>query len=400
MTSRRNFCSCGHRLVLGAGLILSVLACTAQESVSTLFRFGETSLSDGTNPGGALLWGSDGALYGCTTGLDPALKRTVLFRLQPDGTGYQVLHRFLSLPGDAGPAEYGLIEGSDGLLYGAANRGGASGIGAVFRLGKDGGFYSVLKDFLGWSAGDGSQPQGRPVEGRDGRLYGTTFAGGTGFVGTVYSLNRDGSGYVILHHFTAPRNGPNSPVGLLLGSDGRLYGLCTSGGSLRGGVVYALNTDGSSFEVLHEFDANAEQSPQDRLIEGSDGFLYGATRAGVVFRLRPNGSDYLALADLPRGANESFALHEAKDGTLYGTTSYTTDGGGLVYRMAKDGGGLQVIHEFKGDLRGGALLSRALTAAPDGRLFGVTLVGGNPPVGGDRFGATGRSTRSRPPARA
>jgi uncharacterized repeat protein (TIGR03803 family) len=377
---------CHRRLHLGAGLLLCALACTAQESVSPLFRFGETNLSDGANPVGTLLWGSDGALYGCTTGVNPALKRAVLFRLQPNGLGYRVLHRFSSFPGDAGPAINGLIEGSDGFLYGAASTGGALDRGAVFRLGKDGGSYTVLRNFLSSPSGDGAEPQGRLIEGRDGRLYGTTISGGTGFVGTVYSLNRDGSGYVVLHHFTAPRNGPTAPLGLLQGSDGRLYGLCNSGGPLRGGVVYALNTDGSNFAVLREFDATAEGSPQDRLIEGSDGFLYGATRSGVVFRLRPDSSAYEALADLPRGANESFALLEAHDGTLYGTTSYTTGGGGLVYRMAKDGGGLNVIHEFKGDLRGGAVALGALAAAPDGRLFGVTLIGGNPPLAGEQFG--------------
>src|SRR6266702_3517017 len=63
--------------------------------------------------------------------------------------------------------------------------------------------YMRIKAF-GFAELSSSQPLVGPVEGSDGRLYGTTSAGGTNGFGSVYSLNRDGSGYTELYSFANP----------------------------------------------------------------------------------------------------------------------------------------------------------------------------------------------------
>src|SRR5207249_867233 len=93
----------------------------------------------------------------------------------------------------------GLIEASDGALYGTTEFGPTSA-GVVFKLNKDGSGYRVLYGF-GGNAVDGGNPRVGVIEGTDGVLYGTTPVGGTNSGGTVFKLNKDGSGYQTLYHF-------------------------------------------------------------------------------------------------------------------------------------------------------------------------------------------------------
>src|SRR4051794_39107214 len=75
------------------------------------------------------------------------------------------------------------------------------------------------------------------IEGEDGRLYGTTSAGGSYSNGTVFTIERDGSGYRALHSFATPPDG-TSPTGVIEGSDGRLYGTTFLGGASNLGTIY------------------------------------------------------------------------------------------------------------------------------------------------------------------
>ena len=58
-----------------------------------------------------------------------------------------------------------------------------------------------LKSF-GFPGQSGSSPSARFIEDTNGVLYSTTFSGGTSNLGTVFKVNRDGSGYAVLHNFT------------------------------------------------------------------------------------------------------------------------------------------------------------------------------------------------------
>src|SRR6266699_3317231 len=95
-----------------------------------------------------------------------------------------------------------LIEGSDGTLYGTTGDGFFNNAGTIFKMGKTGGGYTLLHTFV-LNGDDGTNPNGL-IEGTDGVLYGTTISGGIdnpfgqyGF-GTIFKLNKDGSGYTVL----------------------------------------------------------------------------------------------------------------------------------------------------------------------------------------------------------
>ncbi len=135
--------------------------------------------SDGENPNAPLLQASDGNFYGTTTyGGDH--NGGVIFKVDSDGNFSVLAH----LPHLANP-NAGLIELADGRLYGTILGAGAHGKGAVLKINRSTGEYSTPFSFSG---SDGWEPVGGLVQGTDGALYGTTITGGDAGGGVVYSL--------------------------------------------------------------------------------------------------------------------------------------------------------------------------------------------------------------------
>src|SRR5437667_143815 len=101
---------------------------------------------------------------------------------------------------------------------------------------------------------DGAQPKGLVLSGNT--LYGTTWQGGSSGNGTVFAINTNGTGFTILHRFTGGDDGGGPSAGLTL-SGNTLYGTAEFGApSATGrGTVFAVNTDGTGFTILHTFTA-------------------------------------------------------------------------------------------------------------------------------------------------
>src|SRR5207253_1413429 len=124
----------------------------------------------------------------------------------------------------------------------------------------------------------------------DGALYGSTFWGGAFGLGTVFKLNKDGTGYQVLYSFQGPPADGLGPAGLFEGSDGALYSTTFLGGAFNRGCVFRLNKDGSGQTNLHSFSGTDGARPRAELIEASDHLLYGTASiggtegAGTVFK--------------------------------------------------------------------------------------------------------------------
>ena len=113
-----------------------------------------------------------------------------------------------------------VIQASDGAFYGTTLSNASTAFAVVYKVRPDGTF-STLHTFVG-APGDGQAPRSRLVEGFDGAIYGTTTGGGTNNFGTVFKVNKDGTGYSVLHVFAGPANDGRVPYGLTQGSDGLL----------------------------------------------------------------------------------------------------------------------------------------------------------------------------------
>ncbi len=146
----------------------------------------------------ALVQGSDGFLYGTTPSGGTSNYGTV-FRVAADGSSFTTLVNFNSSNG-ANP-EAPLLEGSDGFLYGTTANGGTSGGGTVFRVAADGSSFSTLVSFD--SSSGGANPYSGLMQATDGFLYGTTSQGGTSGYGTVFRVATNGNGFNAFLHFTS-----------------------------------------------------------------------------------------------------------------------------------------------------------------------------------------------------
>jgi len=168
---------------------------------------------------------------------------------------FTTLHHFDGFQGAYPRA--GLIR-SNNTLYGTASNGGGSGPGEVFAMQPDGAGFTNLH---GLTVSDGAQPHAGLILAGD-TLYGTTSGLGnydTNGNGTVFAIKTNGTGYRTLHSFTAldptyyTNSDGKSPRGSLILSHGTLYGTAAYGGASANGTVFALNTNGTGFTLLHAF---------------------------------------------------------------------------------------------------------------------------------------------------
>jgi len=171
-----------------------------------------------------LLLGVDGNLYGTTTAGGTYNSGTV-FVFSPSAKVIKTLYSFKNEWSPSGP----LAQGVDGALYGTTGSGGTGDGGCVFRV-TTGGSYKVLYNFSVSGTTDGRYPQTGVVQGSDGFLYGVASTGGASGQGTLFRLSTTGTGFQDLHDFqTATGDTPSSA--LLLHTNGTIYGQTSHGGT-------------------------------------------------------------------------------------------------------------------------------------------------------------------------
>ena len=133
---------------------------TNGNGLTVLYNFGADP-NDGFGGPESLIQGRDGLLYGTTSG-GLFASGTILFQISTNGSGYTVLHQFGGSDGVYYPSG-GLLNDTNGILYGATSSGGVAGMGAVFRVDTNGGNFQILHSFLGTHA-DGAHPMGPLAE--------------------------------------------------------------------------------------------------------------------------------------------------------------------------------------------------------------------------------------------
>jgi uncharacterized repeat protein (TIGR03803 family) len=394
-------------LAVFTATLFSLNEAVAQFSERVLHAF--SGAADGQQPYAGLVQGTDGALYG-TTYLGGRSNAGVIFKVNADGSGNVPIYNFVSNNADPFGLAYpsGLIQGLDGALYGTTGFGGTAGHGSVFRINPDGSGYSILHSF---NQVAGYEPAAALVQGNDGTLFGTTQAGALGGAGTVFRLNSDGTGFAELYTFGLLMEDPRSPQApLIQGADGALYGTTTAGGASGYGTVFKINSDGTGLTVLHSFVpvGGDGQRPYGGLVVGhGGGALYGTTQQGgnfadggntgfgTVFKLNPDGTGYTNLHSFNPASGDgklpNSALVVGNDGALYGTTEFGgSNNFGAIFRISRDGSDYSLLYSFGSTPLDGSYPKAPLVRASDGGLFGTTQFGGN-----QNFGSVFRLAPSR-----
>jgi uncharacterized repeat protein (TIGR03803 family) len=323
---------------------------------TSLYSF--KGVTDGAGPGfGALAISDECALFGTTEG---GGYLGTSFEVRPqEGCSHKshglwretVLHRFGH--GEDGNEPIGsVVFDKTGNFYGTTLLGGAFANGTVFEAKRSGKSWTekVIYSFGGTSS-DAINPVAALTTDANGNLYGTAPAGGASGVGAVFKLSRSGSGWTetVLYSFQGLSDGQNPVGGLVLDEAGNLYGGTFDGGVNGGGTVYELSPSGGgwNFTVLYGF-TGGYGGPYNKLTLDRKGNIYsftngeGAYGLGSVFKLTPgNGSwTYTDLYDFPGGSN---------GGLPYGSLAVDDDGN--VFGTAVVGGSKNqgVVFEITGD---------------------------------------------------
>jgi len=379
-------------------------------SMRTIYQLKPT---DAANPIGGLLRASDGLLYGTTSvgAITQANTAGTVYRIAENGGGFAVLHRFASYTAfntlgqpintDGANPESELVEGSDGVLYGVTRNGGPNGTGVVFRISRDGTQFGVLYAFPGFFTpvtfdGVGVTYTVTGVGGAEGTANVTDPADANNKVGRVVkpaaaqpsagvTVSTGANNSVDRIPFAATRTrmtvrvySPEAGIPVRLKVE-------DAADATRSVETEALTTKANEWETLtFDFAVPATGTPALNL-------AYTYNRLSIYFDFGRGGveggrtyyfDDVLFLGD---GVAPLGPLAAMADGYLYGTTSGGgANGTGTLFRLRLDGSGFETVYVFSGmRLSSGASVNQdgaapvaGLTDGNDGRLYGVTTIGG------------------------
>jgi uncharacterized repeat protein (TIGR03803 family) len=275
-----------------------------------------------------------------------------VFKITPGGR-LTTLYSFCSQSGCTdGELPYaGLVQATNGDFYGTTGFGGANAVpfsndpnaGTVFRI-TPGGAPTTLYSFCAKAnCADGQGPEAGLVQATNGDLYGTTAGGGAnGVGGTIFRMTPNGAPTTLYSFCAKDRctDGQFAASGLVQAANGDLYGTTVAGGANGsnglGGTVFKIAPNGGAFTTLYSFCSQSGctdgSSPTSGLVQAADGDLYGTTQyggangSGTVFRIAPNGSAFATLYNFcsqggcTDGEYPSAGLVQATNGDFYGTT--------------------------------------------------------------------------------
>ena len=303
----------------------------------------------------------------------------------PAGAAVTTLHSFAGGVGD-GRYPQGSLTLSGSTLYGMSYVGGSNNTGTIFSMGTDGSGFQLLHSFAD-APGDGRGPDGAlTLSGPT--LYGISSGGGSSDAGTIFKVGTDGSGYQLLHNFAGGASDGADPFGSLTLSGSTLYGMSSDGGSNGFGTIFSIGTDGSGFQLLRNFAGGVSDGsfPRGSLtLSGSRlygmSFRGGSNNLGTIFSIGTDGSGFQLLHSFTGGAADGadpYGSLTLSGSTLYGM-SYLggSNNTGTLFSIGTDGSSFQLLESFEGAPSEGAYSIGDLTLSGDAAtLYGMTVEGG------------------------
>jgi uncharacterized repeat protein (TIGR03803 family) len=364
------------------------------QTLTTLHSFDST---DGASPLAGLTQATDGNLYG-TTAAGGAYPYGTIVKITTSGKA-TTLYSFCAQSGcpDGYMSTAGLVQATDGNFYGTTQYGGADNAGTVFKFSPDG-TLTTLHSFCSQSeCTDGRTPVAGLIQASNGDLYGTTWEGGTSNGGAVFQITTSGD-LTVLYSFDS--TGVQPTAGVIEAANGNFYGTTLRGGSVDTyncyhvrmygcGTIYEITPTGA-LVMVYDFKGYGGGNPYGGLVQASDGNFYGTTDtdygdtpSGTVFRLPLEGNlrtlyGFCADEGCTDGSIPTANLIQATDGNFYGTTEYGgTTNQGTIFEITPEGT-LTMLYSFcpEKNCKDGSNPWGALVQDTDGNFYGTTESGG------------------------
>ncbi len=321
----------------GFGTIFQLMPTGSSYVVDNYFAGAKT---DGDDPENNAMTLVGNVLYG-TTLTGGQHSNGAIFSINDDGSGYSspLLFSFPASGAKNYSAQpFSCFDSVGSVLYGMTSLGGKGGNGAIYTFDTSTSTYARLHSFDGTH---GADPHGQLILDPNGKtFYGMTQAGGTSKLGVVFSFSHICSSanskcknkFKVLHNFSAnSSNGATPDHGTLVQSGTTLYGLTENGGKYGNGTLFSIQTNGQHFTILQNFGnpgSNDGINPLGSLLlDGTT--LYGTTKSGgnkgngSVFQINTDGTGYDRIWDFQGGTTDGQKPDDdviLLSGTLYGMT--------------------------------------------------------------------------------
>lgn len=377
--------------------------------VPTLITIASFNGVNGDSPTCTLIEDSSGNLFGTTAGVNMGDDGGV-FEASPVGNNTYTIKPVGTFSGTNGDTPYaGVVEDKSGNLFGASSGFAHGDDGNVFEVKAGSAQITTVAKF---TATNGTVPLGDIVLDSSSNLFGVTSgvsptSGKPTTDGTIFEIAKGTTTVTTVASFNGT-NGSTPYAGPIMDSAGNLFGVTTGGGvayfglGTGYGTVYEVKKGTGTITMLAAFDDTDGASPNGRLIEDSNGNLFGTTSQGggpsedgTVFEV-VSGSGMITTLATFNGTNGAYPLAglvEDSRGDLFGTTSH---GGpmdmGTVFEIPYDRssqtyGTLITLASFDGT--NGSYPWGGLVLDSSGALFGtasdVEPINGTPSGNGTLF---------------
>lgn len=305
----------------------------------------------------------------------------VIFKTDSAGGNVQDIYHFeKELAGN--PDHVRFLKASDGMLYSTTSGvwGGLES-STIYRV--DPSTDSVEHIFIFDTALHGKVPTGDLIELSPGILYGICREGGIYDKGTLFTYNISTGIFTKLRDFNGIASGEN-PSGLMMASNGKLYGTTMNGGISSNGIIYEFDTATNTFTKKIDFNNSNGKYPRGYLAE-VNGKIYGTTHfggnsggSGVLYEYDPALDLYTKKIDLSGSSTGGSPISGviAANGHIYGTTTYGgTNGAGVLFDYFPATDTYTKLYDFNGTTDGGWPEGGLLLAEND-KLYGMSRYGG------------------------
>jgi uncharacterized repeat protein (TIGR03803 family) len=354
----------------GFGTVFAIDPATGTETLLHAFAGG----SDGAAPKAGLI-AVNGTLYGTTSGGGSASLGTV-FSIDPQSQAEMVLYAFGG--GTDGSAPVSPLLAVNGTLYGTTQSGGADNAGTVFSVIAGTGAETVVHSF--GATGDGATPLAGLIS-VGGTLYGTTSSGGSSRDGAIFSLDPASGAEQVAYSFAGQATGL-TPQGALLDVGGKLYGTTFGGGSNYTGAVFRFDPGNGKESVVYSFGSNAYDcaNPGGALVRDG-GTLYGvapdggANQAGALYAVVPaTGTETVAYSFTGANNQESDGGLTRFKNTVFATVAQGgTVSKGALLSISPKTGAVAPVFSFSGS---NGTYPSAATVKLGAKLYGTAKQGG------------------------
>jgi uncharacterized repeat protein (TIGR03803 family) len=326
---------------------------------------------------------SQQVLYGTTAG--GAAANQTIFSYDPLSSSWTKEFTFPYLSGQMRMPVAGMTMAPNGKFYGVCNQTYTDSYsGGIYEFDPETGVYTQKVQFY-FATPPGSSPEAGLLLASNGKLYGTTYNGGNSNVGEIFEFDPT-TGTITQTRFFYAYVGHTSVGGLIEGVNGKLYGVTTDGGEFGEGSIYEYDITVNSLTRLYGFQTSGARLALGKLLQANDGLLYGTTNVGsstggydgVLFSFNLSTNIFTELVKFDgaaKGSRGTGSLIQASNGSIYGTTERGgTSDKGTLFEYNISTSTFTKHYDF--DRATGEFPNGELFEFTNGKLYGMTPSGG------------------------